>query len=541
MPQPAHHAASKIGQLLGEVIVHHAPWTAEINEQARRRITDEWLERLEEHSSGIVAGLIDHALQASDPPPEIRRYLDNARDPKAQFGSFAQQFLIYGIGMSIATQLTQPFLAQLSQDLWTDMVNNQGVTLPLSPADIATALTQAVGFGDTVGVEVPQWAYDEAAKSGIGPEVLQTMVGIDGVAPNPTDLFTMFRRGIIDDARFELGLKEGPTKNTWIPDLKKMQYITPSPVDMVRAAVQDQLPYPEAEDLAHRLGLEPAGWVNDNPDWFKVLFDIEGRPPGPEMVGRMANRGIVPWEGTGPEVTSFQQAIAESDVKTKWTEALRELQVYFPSPSFTADLLRRGGLTPDEAVQLWQEAGMDAETARAIAHITEEAQITQDQALAKGDIETMVQEQILTDDEALQLLARIGYTDANANYVVEMAHFRYELEVLRRSVGKIGQLYVQHQLTATEARDAFASLGLPADQITQLLTTLTTQREAVLTLPTAAQVASGLNYQVIDQPTAQRMLEQLGYSPFGAWFVLSVRLHGPLPDMPPIPDPIQSH
>jgi len=64
------------------------------------------------------------------------------------------------------------------------------------------------------------------------------------------------------------------------------------------------------------------------------------------------------------------------------------------------------------------------------------------------------------------------------------------------------------------------------------LATLDFQRRAEVVIPTAAQVAAGLYYQVIDQPTAMTMLEDLGYSAFDAWFVLSVRLHGPLPGAP---------
>ena len=528
-------AATKIAQLIGDVITHHSHATAHGVERIKNAAKNEWLDDLEAHSSIIVGPIIDTILEKATMSPELRALITEAKEPSAAFGSFVQQFLIYGVMFSIASTALQPLTQELSNTLWTQFPDR-----PLSPADVATALTQAVDFGDSQGVEIPDWAVAEAKMSGINPERFATIVGIDGQAPDATDLFEMFRRGIITTDQLQNGFLEGPTKNKWIPFLTKLQYVTPSPADMVRAAVQAQLPYAQAEDLAHKLGLEPAGWVEDNPDWFKVMFDIAGRPPGPEEMARAANRNIIPWEGTGAEALTFQQAIAESDVKTKWTDVLKQLAVYFPPNGEISNLLRGGGLTDEQAKALWAQNGVPDDLATAYLHLATIQQVTQERALAKGEILDLVEVGAITDTEAETMLAQIGYSGSNATALIEMTHYRFELRAINLAIRKISAFYTARKITAAQAKSAFEAEGLPDAQVTGLLDTLTEQRDDLVAVPTSGQIAGAFNYGIIDQNTATQMLEHLGYSPFSAWLVLSERTHAALPDQPPIPPELYS-
>ena len=73
-----HVAASKLAQLLGEVIVHHAPWTADVNERTKWEHTERFLEGLESHTAGQVAPFLQKVLDATDPPPELRTLIEEA-------------------------------------------------------------------------------------------------------------------------------------------------------------------------------------------------------------------------------------------------------------------------------------------------------------------------------------------------------------------------------------------------------------------------------------------------------------------------------
>jgi len=170
-------------------------------------------------------------------------------------------------------------------------------------------------------------------------------------------------------------------------------------------------------------------------------------------------------------------------------------------------------------------------------------QVTQDRALAKGDIETLLQENAISDDDALAMLAEVGYSGTNAAFLVEMAHFRFELEALRTSVRTVSTLFVARAITNTEAQSALQGLGMPQSQIDTLLTTLTFQRDSEVKIPTVAQMASALFYGVVDYDTALNFLVSQGYTEDNAWLVLSVRMHGPISPAPsgvsvPVPAPV---
>ena len=290
----AHQSTSKLAQLLGEVIVHHAPWTSEIREQARRRITDELLERFENYQAGNIGPIVDMILAGSDPPDEIAAFLRESANPTGLFGSLAQSFLIYGVGFSVASTVMQPFLQEVANTLWADNTYK-----PLDPSILATMAVRGIDPDTTKITPVSDTIKAIAAMTGLSPQYMQAMVDATGMPPSPQDLFEMFRRSIIDLEDLARGLREGDTRDEWIPMFEKLAYTTPSPIDMVRAAVQEQLDYATANDLATQLGLEPPGYVADNPDWFEIMFHIAGRPPGPVEMGTPPTAGSSRGPGAG--------------------------------------------------------------------------------------------------------------------------------------------------------------------------------------------------------------------------------------------------
>jgi len=532
-----HHLGGKLSQLLGETILNLHPHVARMAETEKAAFREEFLEGLEQHTAEQIGPLLKGVYDATTIPPELAAMLTELGMPTQQFTGLLSQFFVFGVMFTLAQAMLAPFVQQVQNDVWSAHPDR-----PLSPPDIATAVVRGIDLGSTSGVTVPDWALGEAAKSGLGSEAFKTMVGVTGMAPAMQDLFQMIRRQIITEEQLTEGIKQGDVKDEWIPFVEKLRYVQPSPIDMVRAAVQQQWPtdvgdniYAEAKKWAETLGLEPEGYLKGNPDWFKLLYDTAGRPPGPVEMAHAANRGIIPWEGVGSSALTFQQAIAESDIKTKWTPILRDLARYYPPNGEIRTLLLHGGLTEDQAKAFWEANGVPPELADAYLHLAQVEQVTQDKALAKGDILTLVQEQAISDTDAADMLAQIGYSGTNAEHLLEMAHFRYELEALRSTVRRIATLYTGRKINATQAKAGLEGLGMPARQIDSLLTTLTHQRESEVLVPTPAQVETGYHYGVIDYGTAHSMLTGMGYDSWSAWFVLSARQHGPLPDEPPKP------
>ena len=535
-PNPG-HLGSRLSQLLADTLINMHPHVSRLAETEKAAFREAFLEGLEQHTANLVGPLLSSVKDSTTIPAELTALLTELGMPTEQFTGIISQFFVFGLMFQLGQAMLAPFIQQVNNDVWSAHPDR-----PLSPPDLATAVVRGIGFGDSAGVTVPDWATTEAQKSGVDADVFHTMVGVSGMAPALQLLFEMVRRGIIQEGELNgggttlvAGIQQGDIKDEWIPYVAKLRYVQPSPVDFVRAAVQAQMPYDEASQWATKVGLEPAGYIENNPDWFQLLYDTAGRPPGPVELGHAANRGIIPWSGRGAQVTSFEQAISESDIKNKWEPILRQLARYYPPNGEIRTLLLHGGITEDQAKALWIDNGVPAELADAYLHLAQIEQVTQDKALAKGDILTLVQEQAVSDDDALAMLAQIGYSGANADHLIAMAHFRYELEALRNVVRRISTLYTTRKINATQAKEGFTGIGMPAAQVDSLMATLLHQREAIVLIPTPAQIEGGFHYGVIDQATATSMLEQLGYDPWSAWFVLSARQHGPLPGEPARP------
>lgn len=540
-----HNIRSGISQLLADTIINLHPHVSRLAEGEKEAFRAKFLDGLEDHTAQLVNPLLHAVTNSSTLPDEIRGLVQELGEPTEQFTGIISQFFVFGVMFTLAQAMLAPFVQQLNNDVWTSHPDR-----PLSPPDAATAVVRGIPFGSAEGATIDPAYFAEAAKSGLGSDVFSTMVGVTGMAPPLQLLFEMIRRQIITEGALNqggvsliAGIQQSDIKDEWIPYVEKLRYIQPTPIDMVRAAVQDQwddqvgsgTTYDEAKAWAATLGLEPANYLNGNPDWFNLMYNTAGRPPGPVEMMHAANRGLTDWDSRGSASVSFSQAISESDIKDKYIPLLKTLAVYYPASGEIRQLLLHGGIDEATALKLWADDGVPTTIANAFLHLAQIEQVTQDKALAKADILTLVQEQAIDDAEALILLEQIGYTGTNANYLLSMTHFRYELDALRSVVRRVASLYTGRKISATQATQALQGFGMPAAQITSLLATFDNQRAAEALIPSAAQVAGALFYQIIDQPTAQGLLESLGYSPWSAWLVLSDRMHVALPNEPAKP------
>lgn len=540
-PPQIHHIQSKFASLLAETILGVAPHVQEHVQNARAEANHDFLEGMEQHIAGLMAPIFKSYTETGKIPDELRPLLEELGVPKEQFTGIISQFFVFGVMFQLAGAMLGPFVQQVNNDVWSAHPDR-----PLSPPDIATAIVRGFAPGDSGGTDIPdEWATI-AAMSGFDATTFASQVAITGMAPALQLLFEMIRRGIIEEGSLNgggqtliSGIQQSDIRDPWIEAISKLRYAPPSPTDLVAAAVRhqdDTLPdgtdLDYWEKLAESLGLEPPGWIDGNPNWFNMLYNISGRPLGPQEMGRLANRGQIPWKGLGSTAISFQQGIAESDIKDKWEATAELLEQYWPAVGEIGALLREGGITESQAEKYWKAEGVPTELMAALKYVNTIQQITQDKALAKGDIVQLLQENAISDQEALELLAEVGYTGDNAEYLVESAHFRYELAALRRSVETISTNYVSRGLTATQALDALQGLGMPQSQVEQLLETLTYQRDSEVKIPTVAQMASAYYYGIVNYETALEFLTSQGYSEDNAWIVLSVRMHAPISPAP---------
>jgi hypothetical protein len=537
-PPIAHQQASKLAQLLGEVIVHHAPWTAQINEAERRRQTELFLEGLEAHTAEKVGPVLTELFDGIEVPEVLQPILADAIGPQAQFSAIVTQIVLYGVVSQLLGSSMQPFIQGITNDLWAKAVG-LGISVPVSPAVLATAAGRGLKLGDPPTTSVPAESYAEAAKSGVSADALNLQASLVGLPPALQELFELLRRGDITEAEVRQGLREGDFRDDWIDRALGLAYGWLTPIDFVDAAVQEQMSYGDAREWATKTGLKTdtplpidADQVGGSNDMFGLAWSTRGRPPGPVQLAEMTLRGIIPRDGTGAGATTFQQGIAESDVKTKWTDALYQLAEYIPPAASIGVLLEHGAITREQAVALWEKRGVPSELASGYAYMAEQQHIGQDKLLARGDILKAYFEGLMDRKDALEDLDLLGYRDGVATELLDLQDFRREFAAIGAVARKIEAMYSTFRISPARAKEALTTVGIPAGQADSILKRWDVIRVEPLRVPTTREIGMAAKAGTITVKEGLAELAQLGYQPRDAAIVLSAHLGKPITPLP---------
>jgi hypothetical protein len=561
-----------VAEAVKEVLAEHAPKAAEHGARAAAANRKSFLEEMEQYNAEMLTPLIDHLRASGTMPPEIDKMLEAIRNPEAQIGGILSSFFTYGVMFQLAGNVLQPFFQSVSNYVWQQFPDR-----PISPADLATGAVRGITPGSKPITTYPEAINTEAGKSGVPPADMQYLADITGNPPSPQDLLEMKRRGIITEAQLATGLKEGDTRDEWVPMFEKLINQWVSPTDFVNAAVREQIPRGIARAWAHAAGLDTSWDVSADPgpqlagpepttapavSMFDLMFDIAGRPPGPEQLGHMTLRNIIKQTNKDaglpspdPTATTFEQGIAESDIKTKWTDALWKLQQYIPPPRMIGGLLEKGGITETQARAYWTMGGVPTDLVDAYVFEAAQQATEQEKLLAKGSILTAYFDMIIDRGTAKELLTLLGYGGAAypltvagkptdtppakptpftvADIMLDTVDMRREIKAMNAEVNHIGSYYRGYKINPTETGDALKALGVPAPQITELLAIWSVDRIEPIRLPTVSQIAKAVKYATLSPAEAIAKMQLLGYTAYDASIVLSAEGEFAIAELPP--------
>jgi hypothetical protein len=533
---PAVTVADKIGQKVAEHVNAARAETNAAETLRRLEALTGTLASLYETTNPAVVDSLAPVMATIDADSPLYKLLDSLQSPEGVLQSAILDILgfigqLIGITGVLAKVTTQADMNKL----WTNYPN-----VPLSPQDCANALQQGAPGELEGGFDY----YAEALNSGVDADHFAILAYLAGDAPAPQQLYEMFRRQIINQDQVVSGLLQGRTKDSWVNSVAALVYAWPSPELFVNAAVREQIPYATAADWYANAGNDNTTEVAPGITFFDLAFDVNGRPPGPGELAHMYFRGIIPESGTGPSATTFQQGIAESDLKTKWTNELLALYQYVPAIGEIKQMYLHGAIDQAQAVTYLGMQGVDANLAQSILFLAEQEYVAQDKRLAKGEIEDLYVQGSLDAAQATEQLNALGYRGATADWILAVATIRREQKILDRSIQRIGQQFATGAIDLVGAGAALARLGVPNDQIVWLQDEWVNVQQLQSKRLSESQVAAAYYYTVMDEATAIAYLQSLGYSAYDSWVLLSIRVHEAQPNKPappslpaPIPNP----
>lgn len=433
-------------------------------------------------------------------------------------GDAAKQLFVWGVLNQVVSALLAPYFTALQNKVLT----NHPV-VPLSPADAAHAVVRSYldqGQGEAA-----------AAASGVSAPDFAVLRDLAGNAPAPEQLVEALRRGLINrdgtgagSTSFVQGIAETNLLDKWTGVIEGLAQIWPTPADIIDAMVKGQVTAEQGRADYVRVGGDPR--------WFDLLVNTNGNPPAPGELLGLAQRGIIPWSGTGPDATTFEQGFHEGRSKNKWEPVYRQLAAYWPTASEVTEWLRYGIVTDEQAAAQLAARGVGADdAARFIAYAHVNA-IDDYRGLTEQAVLTMVAAGYTSDEQARVMLKALHKGDAAIDQLLRYADLQRSITVLANAVNRIGNLYQGRKITAATARQALVSLHLPAANIGPIIADWDAVASVNVRVLTAAEIADAWQYKVLTQAEATQELVNLGWTPFDAWVLLSNKHKAPLPDKP---------
>lgn len=359
---------------------------------------------------------------------------------------------------------------------------------PLSAQDAANMVVR--------GIITQEQGRKVAEQSGIADFDFDRMVEAVGNPLSVQDLLFLYRRKKIDKARLEKGIRQGDTKNEWIDAAEMLGTVPMSTADAIAAAVQSQLPIPEAQKIAEENGLDPAH--------FQPLLNTAGDPLSRTEMIELWNRGEV-------SQAEVEQALREGRLKNKYIPAVLKLRRYVLPPDTIRMMYERGVIDKATALKGFAERGLNAEDSAAYLGLAKNVKTEKTRDLTESMIRTLYVDQAIGKDAAHKSLMNLGYDTDEADQLLAISDLERERQVQNQAISRVRARYVAHRIDETTAATALDKLEVPSGQRYQLIDTWTIERDLNTPSLTLAQMTSAVKKGIMQPADMAQRLSNLGY------------------------------
>lgn len=407
-------------------------------------------------------------------------------------------------------------------DKWADVLYELTRAL-LSPADAAEAVVR--GFLDHGEGE------HLASLSGVDAAAFRIMTSLAADSPSPTQLAEGLRRGVIpedsgssDKPGFVQGIQQGRLGNKWIPLIRELSKVFPTPVDALEALLVGQVDEREARDLYAVFGGEPK--------YFDLLFHTRGESPTPLELIELAKRGHIKWDGRGPEAVTYEQGFHEGRWRNKWSPVYRKLAEYQPAEGTVLSLLAHGSITQKQAADYWRKLGFDEALIKAFLEDANTETLSDYRGATVNMVLQAYYQQLISKDDALPILESLHVTKTAAEFMLDYEDAQRAFTAINNALSRTRSLFASRKITVQTARNSLTELGMNPSTIEGVLKSWEVENSISVKVLTEAQIADAYMAKLLTERDALTELENIGYTPFDAWLILSLKAKRELPGKP---------
>lgn len=335
-----------------------------------------------------------------------------------------------------------------------------------------------------------------AALSGVSAADFQIMIDDTGEPPGLDQLDEAYRRGVINKARLEKGIRQSRIRNEWIDVIEALRFSPISVADAVNAVVQNQLPQAQASAIAEQNGLEP-GWID-------TLIRTAGEPLSRTETEELYNRGLM----TKAEVI---QALRESRLKNKYNELAFDLHTRILEPRTLASAVEFGSISHADAVKHAMAYGYSEADATVLVGEGSARKLFSYKNRVITAAESLYEASGLSDAGFRDVMRSMGFSPEETGFVVQAADFRKKEKQVTTTVSAVRAKFIGRHLTEGQASAILDKSGLLAAQRDQLISTWKTERSAVVRNLTEAQLIRALKKKTLTVQQVDDRLIGMGY------------------------------
>ena len=359
----------------------------------------------------------------------------------------------------------------------------------LSPADLALASLR--------GIITDADARVLALKTGLAADDFEVIVGNTGEPPGLMQLLEAYRRGFIDQATLERGIRQSRVRDEWIPMVEKLRYSPMSVADAARAVVENYMPADQGAAIAQENGLQPDHWP--------LILESWGRPLAVGEMLTLMHRGQA-------TVDQVKQALRESDIKDKYIDQAVQLGRRLIPERQVVSMIDHSVINHDQGVALLKEWGYTDADATAMVNLGTAQHVGSHHTLSKGDTLAMYTDALINRQEATKYLVALGYTDALAGQMLDLADYKQKAALVKVTMRGIEAQLKAHQIDTSQATDDLIKAGLDHTQATVYVDEWVQSRKVATRTLTEAQVIKAVKDGVISVSDGRVRLEAYGLS-----------------------------
>jgi len=284
------------------------------------------------------------------------------------------------------------------KDEWIDVLLKARFA-PASPADAINGAVQG-------HITLAQ-AKEIAELGGLRPEDFQWMYETSGNPPGNIQMIELWRRGHLDQAEVEQGIREGHTKDKYVPHIINLKRALPSIIQIKTMLEKNALATPEAEKL-----LKESGYEDD-------------------VVGPLIKAFASPKVHTAKELTASVVEELFYELAIDEATAIKDLEALGYTAANAKDLLQAQELKREKAIR----------------------------QAATTAIKTALIGRKITENEAQSQLSALGMPHGQVDFTLTMWKVDREAHTVNLTAAQITKANIAGLINDTEAEERLELMG----------------------------------------------------------------------------------